>query len=156
MESVEGFVVLSSFELARSLDITGFLVPLPNWVPFIVEVSGEAIAGVCLWSLALYLGLSPVGDWMMDQIIRWFDFAERSLYATEEEFERTRTNREAQNAFYASIFSIFPFFLAGIGANWFIAWSLGTGWTVSVGIIAVMSCGIYELGRRTGKAEGDS
>ncbi|MGD1849689.1 MAG: hypothetical protein ACFCBU_03480 [Cyanophyceae cyanobacterium] len=147
---------MSSFDLAARLDVTGFLVPLPDWVPFIVEVSGEAIAGVCLWSLALYLGLSPLGEWVIDQIIRWFDFAERSLYATEEEYERTRDNREAQNAFYASIFSIFPFFLAGIGANWFVARSLGSGCTVSVCLLALMSCGVYELGRRTGKAEGDS
>ena len=75
------------------LDMIGFLVPLPEWVPFVVELSGEAIAGVCLWSLALYLAFSPVGDWLMEQIARWFDFAERSLYTTEVEYERTRENR---------------------------------------------------------------
>ena len=133
--------------------LTGFIVPLPEWVPFVVEASGEAIAGSCLWSLALYLAFSPVSDWFMDKIAQWFDYAERSLYTTEAEYERTRENREAQNAFYASIFSTFPFFLAGVGANWLVVWSFGSGWTVSLGIIGVMACGIYELGRRTGNSE---
>ena len=149
-------MVVSGFELAVRPDIAGFIVPLPEWVPFVVEASGEAIAGSCLWSLALYLAFSPVSDWFMVRISRWFDYAERSLYITEAEYERTRKGREAQNAFYASIFSTFPFFILGIGVNRVVVWSFGSGWTVSLGVIGVMACGVYELGRRTGNTEQDS
>jgi len=64
------------------------------------------LAGASLWSLALYF--SPLSEWVMHQLNRWFNFAERSLYTSEQEFERTRRGREAKR-FYASILSIVPF-----------------------------------------------
>ena len=69
--------------------------------PFRLTLDAVAIAGASLWSLALYWGFSPVSEWVMEQLNRWFNFAERSLYTSEEEFERTRRARESQNAFYA-------------------------------------------------------
>ncbi len=120
-------------------------------IVFSVNVDPNAIAGACLWSLALYLGLSPVGDWITEQLNRWFNYAERSLYSSIEEFERTRSARESQNAFYASIFSIFPFFGLGALCNFGVELGLGEGWSISVGVLACMGCGIYELGRRDGQ-----
>jgi hypothetical protein len=88
----------------------------------------------------------------MEQFNRWLNFAERSLYTSEKEFERTRKGREAQNAFLASLMSIVPFLIAGGLANYGIEVSLGRSWAISVGMIACIGCGVYELGRRNSQA----
>ncbi|NEP09563.1 MAG: hypothetical protein F6K14_04895 [Symploca sp. SIO2C1] len=121
---------------------------LTEILPFKIELNTTMIAGAALWSLALYLGFSPLSEWVMEQLQRWFNFAERSLYTSQEEFERTRNAREAQNAFYASMFSIVPFLVVGALCNWGVEWSLGGSWAISMGILACMGCGVYELGRR--------
>jgi hypothetical protein len=110
-------------------------------------------ASIALWSLGLYLGLTPVSDWLMAQLVRWFDYAERSLYTSKEEFERTRSAREAQNAFYASIFSIFPFLIAGTIGHILADQLLGDSWALSLGTLLAIGSGVYELGRRTGNEE---
>jgi hypothetical protein len=120
--------------------------------PFQFELDATAIAGASLWSLSLYLGFSSLKEWLMEQLNRWFNFAERSLYTSAEEFEKTRKGREAQNAFYASIFSIIPFLIVGGFCNWGVELSLGRSWAISMGILACMGCGIYELGRRDGQS----
>jgi hypothetical protein len=117
-------------------------------IPFNFQLNTTAIAGACLWSLALYLSLASVRDWITEQLNRWFNFAERSLYTSTEEFEKTRVAREAQNAFYASIFGIIPFLIFGGFCNWGVEIGLGNSWSISMGILACMACGIYELGRR--------
>lgn len=124
---------------------------LQELFPFKLALDATAIAGTGLWSLALYLGFWSVSEWLMEQLKRWFNFAERSLYTSEAEFERTRRAREAQNSFYASIFSIIPFLLVGSLCNWGVEFSLGRSWAISVGILACIGCGIYELGRRDGQ-----
>lgn len=124
---------------------------LQELFPFKLALDATAIAGTGLWSLALYLGFWSVSEWLMEQLKRWFNFAERSLYTSEAEFERTRRAREAQNAFYASIFSVIPFLLVGSLCNWGVEFSLGRSWAISVGILACIGCGIYELGRRDGQ-----
>ena len=120
--------------------------------PFRLNLDATVIAGASLWSLALYLSLSSLSQWVMEQLSRWFNFAERSLYISAEEFEKTRKNREAQNAFYASILSIVPFLIVGGLCNWGVELSLGRSWAISMGILACMSCGVYELGRRHGQS----
>jgi hypothetical protein len=117
-------------------------------LPFKIEIDRVLIASSCLWSLALYLALSKTKNWLTDQLERWFNFAERSLYLSQEEFDKTRLAREAQNSFYASIFSIIPFLMIGFICNWLIAISLGDSWSLSLGILASMGSGIFELGRR--------
>lgn len=119
--------------------------------PFTFHLNAIAIAGTGLWSLALYLGLATLSEWVTHQLHRWFNFAERSLYTSIEEFERTRHGREALNALYASLFSIVPFLLAGALCNYLVELSLGRSWAISVGILACIGCGIYELGRRDGQ-----
>ena len=120
--------------------------------PFRLNLDASVIAGASLWSLALYLSLSSLTQWVMEQLSRWFNFAERSLYTSAEEFEKTRKNREAQNAFYASILSIVPFLFVGGLCNWGVELSLGRSWAISMGIIACLGCGVYELGRRDGQS----
>ncbi len=114
-----------------------------------INIDTTTIAGITLWAFALYLSLSSVRDWLMTQLMRWFDFAERSLYFSVEEFERTREARESQNAFYASIFTIFPFLGIGILCNYGVEATLGRSWAISMGILACMACGVYELGRQS-------
>ena len=59
---------------------------LTEILPFRFELDTIAIAGASLWSLALYLGFSPVNQWVIEQLNRWFNFAERSLYTSQTEF----------------------------------------------------------------------
>ncbi|MDJ0617115.1 MAG: hypothetical protein QNJ63_10275 [Calothrix sp. MO_192.B10] len=125
---------------------------LTEMLPFRLNLDGTTLTGISLWSLALYLGFSPVSEWVMHQLNRWFNFAERSLYTSEAEFERTRKARESQNAFYASLFSIVPFLVVGIFCNWGVEVSLGRSWAISTAILACMGCGVYELGRRDGQS----
>ena len=87
----------------------------------------------------------------MEQLNRWFIFAER-LYSSAEELEKTRKGTEAQNVLYASIFSIVPFLVLGALCNWGVELSLGRSWAISMGILACMGCGVYELGRRDGQS----
>ncbi|MBD6617743.1 hypothetical protein FNW02_18385 [Komarekiella sp. 'clone 1'] len=125
---------------------------LTEILPFSFELNTIAIAGASLWSLALYLAFSPVSEWVIKQLDRWFNFAERSLYTSQSEFEKTRKARESQNAFYASLFSIVPFLIVGALFNWGLEISLGDSWGISTGILACMGAGIYELGRRDGQS----
>ena len=125
---------------------------LTDILPFQFELDTVAIAGTSLWSLALYLAFSPVSEWVIHQLNRWFNFAERSLYMSQTEFEKTRIARESQNAFYASLFSIVPFLIFGGLCNWGIELSLDRSWSISMGILACMGSGVYELGRRDGKS----
>lgn len=126
---------------------------LNELLPFPLEFDRIAIAGTGLWSLALYLGFFPISEWIAEQMSRWFNFAERSLYTSEAEYERTRKGRESQNAFYASILSIVPFLLVGGLCNYGVDLGLGRSWTISLGMLACIGCGIYELGRRDGQGE---
>jgi hypothetical protein len=120
--------------------------------PFRFEIDTIAIAGTSVWSLALYVAFSSVSAWVIEQLNRWFNFAERSLYTSQTEFEKTRKARESQNAFYASLFSIVPFLIVGALCNWGVEISLGRSWAISVGILACIGSGIYELGRRDGQS----
>jgi hypothetical protein len=121
-------------------------------LPFPVPIDTAAIAGATLWALALYLGFSPLADWVTMQFNRWLNFAERFLYTSEKEFERTRRARENQNAFLASLMSVVPFLVGGNLSYILLEVSLGDSWAISTGMIAAIGCGVYELGRRTGQA----
>ena len=123
---------------------------LTDIFPFSFNLDPVTISGISLWSLALDLGFSPISEWFMLQLTRWFNFAERSLYISQSEFEKTRKARESQNAFYASIFSIVPFLIVGGLCNWGVEVGLGRSWSISMGMIACIGCGVYELGRRNG------
>ena len=127
---------------------------LMDFFPFQFHISPVAVSGASLWAMALYLGLKGISDWLMTQLQRWFNFAERSLYLSTEEYERTRPAREAQNAFWASVFSIIPFLV--VGTLCYYACLLGLGnqsWAISLAMIAVIGVGVYELGRRDGGAD---
>jgi hypothetical protein len=116
--------------------------------PFEFSLQPYQIAGTALWSLAGYWALAPVKDWIVLRLQQWFNFAERSLYLSQEEFDRTKVGRESQNAFYASMFSIIPFLIGGGVLHYWVDATLGDGWSLSCGILGCMVGGIYELGRQ--------
>ncbi|ALB40807.1 hypothetical protein AA650_10255 [Anabaena sp. WA102] len=120
-------------------------------LPFRFELDTVAIAGACLWALALYVSFSQTRQWVTTQLNRWFNFAERFLYTSQSEFEKTRKARESQNSFYASLFSIFPFLIFGSLSNWVLDISLGNSWGISMGILTCIGAGVYELGRGQGE-----
>ncbi len=120
-----------------------------NLFPFAFAIDKVAVAGATLWALSLYLAFSGLGQWVTQGLNRWFNYAERSLYLSEEEFERTRKGREAQNAFLASLFSIVPFIGVGTACHYGVDWTLGNSWSLSLAMIAAIGGGIYELGRRS-------
>lgn len=116
--------------------------------PFVFFIDKVAIAGTGLWALTLYLGFPQVSAWVVAQLIRWFNYAERSLYTSEAEFENTRAARESQNAFYASAFSILPFLGVGGLGYYALRWWLGQDSALILGILTSVGFGVYELGRR--------
>ena len=120
-----------------------------DFLPFRFHIDPVVLAGISLWGLALYLGFFPVSEWVTDKLGQWFNYAERSLYTSEDEYERTRDARESLNALYASVFSIVPFLLVGGLCNYGVELGLGRSWSISMGMIACIGCGIYELGRRS-------
>ncbi|MEM1308872.1 MAG: hypothetical protein AAF892_15185 [Cyanobacteria bacterium P01_D01_bin.71] len=125
---------------------------LTELFPFAFSIDPLAVSGATLWALALYLAFAPLSDWVMLQLMRWFNFAERSLYLSQEEFERTRAGRESQNAFWASMFSILPFIALGTLIHYGVIWGLGGSWSVSLGLLFAVGSGVYELGRRDSQA----
>ncbi len=116
--------------------------------PFAFEIEPSAIAGAALWALGLYLGFSPVAGTLTDRLSGWMNNAERSLYATQEEYEKTRKGREAQNVFYASLLSVLPFLILGTLLSIGVEVGLGEDWVVSGGVFLTLFCGVYELERR--------
>ncbi|GAB1538478.1 hypothetical protein NUACC21_11400 [Scytonema sp. NUACC21] len=128
---------------------------LTDILPFSLELDKIAIAGTSLWSLALYLAFSPASEWVIKQLNSWFNFAERSLYMSKSEFEKTRKARESQNALYASLFSILPFLVIGALCHWGVEVGLGRSWSISMGILSCIGSGVYEMGRRDGKSAGE-
>jgi hypothetical protein len=120
-----------------------------NILPFVFELNTATIAGSCLWSLAFYLGSNSLKEWIIESLKRWLDFAERSFYTSGEEYEQTREARESQNAFYASVLSIFPFLVIGFISNWLIEISFGgSSWGISLGIMTCAICSLYALARQ--------
>ena len=119
--------------------------------PFELYPDTTTVAGAALWSLALYLGFSSTSEWVTEQLNRWLNFAARSLSASDAESNRSRRRKESQHALYASLFSIVPFLAIGLLCNYGIEAGLGRSWAISVGIIACIGCGVYELGRRSGE-----
>jgi hypothetical protein len=103
---------------------------LNELLPFSIAISPTTLAGMSLWSLALYLGFSPVSDWVIEHLTRW-----------------------TKNSFYASLLSIVPFLIVGGLFNWGVEASLGRSWAISMGILACMGCGVYELGRQDGRSQ---
>lgn len=120
---------------------------------FPLSLDAARIAGIALWSLALYLGFSPVSDRIVGQIYQWLNDAKGDSHTSKNEVG-TSSQSQAQNTFLASLLSIFPFLVVGGLLNYGVELGLGRSWAISIGMIACVSCGVYELGRKDGQASG--
>ncbi len=123
--------------------------------PFAFEIEPFAIAGAALWGLGLYLGFSPLAGGLTDRLSTWMNRADRSLYATQEEYDKTQKAREAQNVFYSSLLSVLPFLILGTLLSIGVEVGLGEDWVLSGGIFLTLFCGVYELERRSQAAEDE-
>jgi hypothetical protein len=121
--------------------------------PFAFEIEPSAIAGAALWSLALYLGFSRVVSGLIDRLSSWMNRADRSLYATQEEYEKTRKAREAQNVFYSALLSVLPFLVLGTVSSLAVEVGLGEDWVLSGGFFLTLFCALYTLERRSQEDE---
>ncbi len=136
-----------------------------------------AIASASLWSLALYLGFSPISNRLEQRLIDWMTTTRHllsgvpflGLHVTKHQHPSANHPEEARHqqqrddmlveemddspfAIYASLIAIVPFLLVGALCSYGMEWSLGRSWAVSWGILACMGCGVYELGRRDGQS----
>jgi len=125
---------------------------MPTILPVNGSLDATTIASVSLWSLALYLGFSPIATRLETSLTRWVMATRQSFSTNLDEFERTRQHNEANVAIYANLLSILPFLLAGVVCSYGVDLSLGRSWAMSLGILACVGCGVYELGRRDGQA----
>ena len=117
-----------------------------NIIPFSFDIDTVSLAGSCIWSLALYIGLDSTKSWISKQLERWLNYAEGWLYTSAKEFEETRAARESQNAFYASVLSILPFLIAGAVTNWLTDLSFGgSSWAIALGIMTCALCSLFAL-----------
>lgn len=110
------------------------------------------LAGITLWSLSLYLGFSPLSDRVMEQLVDWLDGVERRFDRSTDASSERPASEESMNPLYASLFSIVPFLLVGMVCSFGVELGLGRSWAISMGILACVGAGVYELGRRDGQA----
>ena len=118
----------------------------------VLPLSLGSIAGTVLWALALYLGFSPVADRVIDGCHRWLQSLKSDPQQSTRSYPSTNRGHEAQMA-AASLLSVVPFLAAGGVTHYGLSFSLGGSWAVSLGIIAFIIGGVYELGRQSGQAE---
>lgn len=112
-----------------------------------IKLNAASIAGIALWSLALYLGFSPVSETVMEQFDRLLKAIVQRISASQRLLEFT--------ALLASLLSVIPFLIIGGLCNFGVEVGLGGSWSISTGILACIGGGVYELGRRDGQAAKD-
>ncbi len=95
-----------------------------------IDFDAATIAGTALWAIALYWGFSPLADRVILACEGWL----------------------GADSPAASLLSVLPFLAVGGLAHYGLALSLGNSWAVSLGVLAAIGCGVYELGRRDGQA----
>ncbi len=113
--------------------------------PFATALSPSTIAGISLWAMALYLGFFQAGERLSEQLTGWLSRISQSSKAA-------RATQSSEACLLASLASIVPFLVAGALLDWGVEWSLGHSWAVSMGLLACIGLGVYELGRRDGEA----
>lgn len=120
-------------------------------LPLPLSLDLGSIAGTTLWALSLYLGFSPVADRVIDGCHRWIQTLQSGAKDEAMPSLSPNTDSPGQTApmAVASLLSVVPFLALGGVAHYGLTLSLGGSWAVSLGIIAFMVGGIYELGRQS-------
>jgi hypothetical protein len=109
------------------------LIPVVVLSHLFAAVDTAVIAGSALWAIALYWGFSPLAEQIFAALEGWL----------------------GADSPAASLLSMVPFLAVGGLTHWGLTLSLGASWAVSLGVIAAIGCGVYELGRRDGQASED-
>jgi hypothetical protein len=120
-----------------------------DFLAFSVRIDPLVVLGISLWALTLYQSFARLREGIIKGLGIWFNLAERSLYLSDQEFEKTRPARESQNAFWASILSVFPFLLLGGLSYYGITIGLGQSWAISFAVMGAIISSIYDLARRS-------
>ena len=110
------------------------------------ELNSTIVAGTFLWSLGLYIGLDKFRESLLDGLESWLGkfFQAKSGAKSANRSEDSDSPQEI----LASLISILPFIIIGICCHFFMEIGLGQGWSISTGILAVISCSVYDLGRK--------
>lgn len=104
------------------------------------------VAGVTRWPLALYLGLSPVGDWFGSS----FNFADRNLVTSQKACDESQEAHGILYELYASLLSSVPLQMVGALCELGILQTLARSWVINMGLIAGIGSGIDKQGPRDG------
>jgi hypothetical protein len=89
------------------------------------------VAGASLWAIAFYWGFSPQSDRMFTALVQRLP------------------------AGLASLVGMVPWLGLGVLCEYLCDWSLGKSWGVSLGLLTALGCGVYELGRRSGRSQDE-
>jgi len=133
-----------TIELLKRYNSLTKLIILLIMLPFDGEINTTIIAGSFLWCLALYISFAQLRESIIDRLHSWFNFVINLFYTS----KINNQSQESQSVLFASLISILPFLTLGILSNWMVEISLGRNWSISVGILACISCAVYDLGRR--------
>ncbi|MFM7472212.1 MAG: hypothetical protein LVS60_04675 [Nodosilinea sp. LVE1205-7] len=106
-----------------------------DWIDPFFPLKPGTIAGTALWAITLYLAYWPRVQRYTDWLYHRLDQSPGRLWSG-----------------LASLLSVVPLVCLGALIQFVLTLTLGGSWGVSLGVIASMACGIYELGRQDGEA----
>lgn len=115
------------------IELLSGTVTYPDWPDWIRP---PLLVAIALWALGLYWGFSPINDWIVDHLSHWLAFD--------------------QEGALSSLLSLLVFLSTAISIVYLTDFSLGGSWAVSWGVIACLSGGVYELGRRDSASRAGS
>lgn len=117
-------------------------------LPF--PLSPGAVAGTALWAITGHLVLSS----RVPSLMEWIYTRLSPTIPTDAEPVPGASPDQALLSLLTALISVMPLGALGALTQFGLTLSLGGSWGVSLGVIAAMVCGIYELGRRDSEASG--
>ncbi len=113
-------------------------------------LSPGPVAGTALWAITGYLVLSS----RVPSLMEWIYARLSTTTQIGPEPIPEPTPDHGLFSLLAALLSVVPFVGLGALTQYGLGLTLGGSWGVSLGVIAAMVCGIYELGRRDSEASG--
>ncbi len=112
------------------------------------------MAGVSLWSLALYLIFSQFNERLVDVFCTWLNETDRRIYS-EQALSRRPPGWEERNQVFASVLSTLPSLIAGVVVFILMSVTLSRSWSVASGLLVAIGAGVYQLGRQDAQSHSD-
>ena len=113
------------------------------------ELNSTIVGGTFLWSLALYISL----DEFRDSLIDGLESLLRKISLGNSQPQNSSELSESSREIFASLISILPFLMGGVLCHWLVEIGFGQGWSVSMGVLVVISCAVYDLGRKDSRRQ---